>query len=66
MVEVYSDKAISDDSLMRAGIQKRLRDATSMKFNVVLSEALDRLSRNQEERNADGLRERRGPFKTAR
>lgn len=47
MVDVYSDKAISGASLMRSGIQKLLRDAQSNTFDVVLSEALDRLSRNQ-------------------
>ena len=47
VVEVYSDKAISGASLMRSGIQKWLRDAQGSAFDVVLSEALDRLSRNQ-------------------
>ncbi len=47
VVEVYSDKAISGASLMRSGIQKLLRDAQSNGFDVVLSEALDRVSRNQ-------------------
>jgi DNA invertase Pin-like site-specific DNA recombinase len=47
VVEVYSDKAASGASLMRSGIQKLLHDAEGNKFNVVLSEALDRLSRNQ-------------------
>ncbi len=47
VVEVYSDKAISGASLMRSGIQKLLRDAKDNAFDFVLSEALDRLSRNQ-------------------
>nr|WP_083923219.1 recombinase family protein [Ahrensia kielensis] len=47
VVYVYSDKAISGASLMRSGIQKLLRDAQDNVFDVVLSEALDRLSRNQ-------------------
>jgi site-specific DNA recombinase len=47
VVDVYSDKAISGASLMRSGIQKLLRDAQSNAFDVVLSEGLDRLSRNQ-------------------
>lgn len=47
VVEVYSDKAVSGASLMRSGIQKLLRDAQGNAFDVVLSEALDRLSRNQ-------------------
>ncbi|QCO57846.1 recombinase family protein (plasmid) [Pseudorhodobacter turbinis] len=47
VIEVYSDKAISGASLMRSGIQKLLRDAQGNVFDVVSSEALDRLSRNQ-------------------
>ena len=47
VVDVYSDKAISGASLMRSGIQKLLRDAQMSAFDVVLSEGLDRLSRNQ-------------------
>jgi DNA invertase Pin-like site-specific DNA recombinase len=47
VVDVYSDKAISGASMMRSGIQKLLRDAQGNAFDVVLSEGLDRLSRNQ-------------------
>ncbi len=47
VVEVYSDKATSGASLMRSGIQKLLHDAQGSNFDIVLSEALDRLSRNQ-------------------
>ncbi len=47
VIDVYSDKAISGASLMRSGIQKLLRDAQTRAFDVVLSEGLDRLSRNQ-------------------
>ena len=47
VVDVYSDKAISGASLMRSGIQKLLRDAQTNAFDVVISEGLDRLSRNQ-------------------
>lgn len=32
---------------MRSGMQKMLRDAEDLVFEVVVSEALDRLSRNQ-------------------
>jgi len=47
VVEVYTDRAVSGASLMRSGIQKLLRDAQRQKFDVVIAEALDRLSRNQ-------------------
>ncbi|WP_417808907.1 recombinase family protein [Thioclava sp.] len=47
VVGVYSDKAVSGSSLMRSGIQKLLRDAQNGTFDVILSEALDQLSRNQ-------------------
>ena len=47
VVETYSDRAISGASLMRSGIQKLLRDARAGGIDVVLSEGLDRLSRNQ-------------------
>jgi|TARA_B110000908_G_scaffold154848_1_gene192545 DNA invertase Pin-like site-specific DNA recombinase len=46
VVETYTDKAVSGASLMRSGIQKLLRSAASSEFDVVISEALDRLSRN--------------------
>ncbi|MGO4910638.1 recombinase family protein, partial [Pseudorhodobacter sp. W20_MBD10_FR17] len=47
VVDTYFDKAVSGASLMRSGIQKLLRDAQGRAFEVVLSEGLDRLSRNQ-------------------
>ncbi|MFN3526893.1 MAG: recombinase family protein [Paracoccus sp. (in: a-proteobacteria)] len=47
VVGVYSDRAVSGASLMRSGIQKLMRDAQGGGFDIVLSEALDRLSRNQ-------------------
>ena len=47
VVEIYSDRATSGASLMRSGIQKLLRDADANAFDVVVSEAMDRLSRNQ-------------------
>ncbi len=45
VVEVYSDAAISGGSDRRPGYQKLLHDARSGRFDVVLAEALDRLSR---------------------
>jgi site-specific DNA recombinase len=47
VVETYSDRAVSGASLMRSGMQKLLRDGRSRVFDVVISEGLDRLSRNQ-------------------
>jgi DNA invertase Pin-like site-specific DNA recombinase len=47
VVEVFSDKATSGASLRRSGIQNLLRSSATGQFDVVISEALDRLSRNQ-------------------
>lgn len=47
IVEVYSDRAVSGASLVRTGIQEMLEDARGGGFDVVIAEALDRLSRNQ-------------------
>ncbi|WP_084587814.1 recombinase family protein [Devosia riboflavina] len=49
VVEVYSDHAISGASLLRPGIQKLMQDGVSGKFDIVVSEAMDRLSRDQED-----------------
>jgi len=45
VVETYSDRAISGASLIRSGIQTLLADAQAGRFDIVLSEALDRLIR---------------------
>jgi site-specific DNA recombinase len=47
--EVYSDHAISGASTLRPGYQKMLEDARNGVFDVVVAEALDRLSRDQED-----------------
>ncbi|WP_370571446.1 recombinase family protein, partial [Phaeobacter sp. SYSU ZJ3003] len=47
VIETYSDRAVSGASLMRRGMQKLLQDGRSGLFDVVISEGLDRLSRNQ-------------------
>ncbi|MFW8636019.1 recombinase family protein [Cribrihabitans pelagius] len=47
VVATYSDRAISGASLMRSGMQALLRDARGGAFDVLVSEALDRLSRNR-------------------
>ena len=49
LVESYSDQAISGASLLRPGIQTLLADAQSKRFNVIPAEALDRISRDQED-----------------
>tara|TARA_R100000935_G_scaffold30156_1_gene50475 strand:+ start:19672 stop:21357 length:1686 start_codon:yes stop_codon:yes gene_type:complete len=49
IVATYSDRAISGASLIRSGVQNLLRDAATKSFDLVLTESLDRLSRNQAE-----------------
>ena len=48
LTNTYTDRAISGASLIRPGYQKLLEDARSGLFEVVVAEALDRLSRDQE------------------
>jgi site-specific DNA recombinase len=50
---VYSDHAISGATTLRPDYQKMLEDARSGRFEVLVAEALDRLSRDQE--NIAGL-----------
>ncbi|MGH2341332.1 recombinase family protein [Segnochrobactraceae bacterium EtOH-i3] len=51
MVGSYEDAAISGAStILRPGIQRLMRDAQHGEFNILLAEALDRISRDQ----ADG------------
>ncbi|MDX2277380.1 MAG: recombinase family protein [Hyphomonadaceae bacterium] len=47
IVEIYTDYGISGASMMRPGLQALMVDAQAGKFDVVLSEALDRISRDQ-------------------
>ncbi len=49
IVGTYQDRAVSGASLVRAGIQGLLVDALHGQFDIVLSEALDRISRDQED-----------------
>ncbi len=49
VIECYADHAISGSSLLRPGIQKLLTEAAASEFDVILAEALDRLSRDQED-----------------
>jgi site-specific DNA recombinase len=48
VMEVYSDRAITGaTSLLRPGYQSLMADARDRKFDVVVAEGLDRLSREQ-------------------
>jgi site-specific DNA recombinase len=47
VVGTYEDHATSGASMTRPGMQRLQRDASDRRFDIVLSEALDRLSRNQ-------------------
>ena len=49
VVETYSDAAISGASILRPGLQATLAAARCGKFDVLLAEALDRISRDQED-----------------
>jgi site-specific DNA recombinase len=49
LVRVYSDRAISGSSLLRPGIQSLMQDAGRREFDAVYAEALDRISRDQED-----------------
>jgi site-specific DNA recombinase len=49
VVERYFDQGVSGASLIRPGIQKLLQDAGAGKFDIILTESLDRPSRDQED-----------------
>ena len=49
VVNCYTDHAISGASLIRPGMQMLLQDAQAGKFDVIVAEAIDRLSRDQED-----------------
>jgi site-specific DNA recombinase len=49
VVEEYTDHAISGASLLRPGIQALISDAMRGQFQYLLAEAMDRLSRDQED-----------------
>lgn len=50
VVEHYADHGISGASLIRRpSLQKLMQDASDGKFDIVIAEALDRLSRDQED-----------------
>jgi site-specific DNA recombinase len=47
VAEVYTDRALSGASTLRPGYQKLMAEARRDKFDVVVAEGLDRLSREQ-------------------
>ncbi len=49
VINCYTDHAISGASLIRPGMQMLLQDAQAGKFDVIVAEAIDRLSRDQED-----------------
>jgi len=49
LVATYTDAATSGASRLRPGYQKLLEDARASLYDVVVAEALDRLSRDQED-----------------
>src|SRR5688572_22475326 len=48
LADTYHDRAISGASLIRPGYQKLLTDVRAGRIDVVVAEALDRISRDQE------------------
>ena len=49
IVEEFTDHAVSGATLLRAGFQALMRDASNRRFDVVFAESLDRFSRDQED-----------------
>ena len=49
IVGVYEDKALSGSNMIRPGVQALLSAALDKQFDVVLTESIDRLSRDQED-----------------
>jgi DNA invertase Pin-like site-specific DNA recombinase len=47
--QIYMDRAVSGANLGRSGVQSLLVDAANRKFDIVYAEALDRISRDQED-----------------
>lgn len=48
LVRVFSDRAVSGSTFFRPGYQELLEGGRHGGFDVVVAEALDRLSRDQE------------------
>jgi site-specific DNA recombinase len=49
VVHEFTDHAVSGATLLRSGFQALMRDALNRRFDVVIAEALDRFSRDQED-----------------
>jgi site-specific DNA recombinase len=49
VVQEFTDHAISGATLLRSGFQALMRGALNRRFDVVLTESLDRFSRDQED-----------------
>ncbi len=49
VIDSYSDRAVSGASMLRPGLQELLADAGRGRFDIILAEGLDRLSRDQED-----------------
>ena len=49
VVQEFTDHAVSGATLLRPGFQSLMRDALNGRFDIVLAEALDRFSRDQED-----------------
>src|ERR687888_1418245 len=49
VIQEFTDHAISGATLLRSGFQALMRDSLNQRFDVVLAEALDRFSRDQED-----------------
>jgi DNA invertase Pin-like site-specific DNA recombinase len=49
IVREYSDRAVSDATLLRSGFQAMMAEALQHKVDIVLAESLDRFSRDQED-----------------
>ena len=49
VIQHYTDHGLSGASMMRPAIQMLMQDAALGKFDILLTEALDRLSRDQED-----------------
>lgn len=49
MAHTYTDRAVSGANRLRPGYQQLLEGARGGQFDLILAEALDRLSRDQED-----------------